>query len=305
MSNYTRSDTITESFRRAMGERGITAPREIYIDNTIHRFNLHGDKPHTKTGWYVMFSNYITSGAFGCWKRGVSYSWCEKNFQEMPYSEWVAHKKQIEEAQKKLKIERIREQAKTAERAQYIYHHSPLAAPVHPYLVRKLIKPFSAHQKLNKLVLPIIDFEGKIWSLQFISPDGSKQFLPNGAIKGHFIPIQAHPKYGIKNLISESFSTGATLANFYPDACVISACSAGNLESVAIDIRRRLPKAEIIICADDDRLNINNPGLTKGRAAAIASGSLYCKPDWPNDAPDHLTDFNDLACWLGQQELVA
>lgn len=305
MSNYTHSHSVTESFRSAMNDKGITAPREIYVDNAIHRFSIHGNKPRNKSAWYVMFSNRISSGAFGCWKLGVTYSWCEKNFQQMTYSEWVEHKKQIEEAQRKLKIEKTGEQIKAAERAQYIYNHLPSANSLHPYLIRKRIKSFSARQKLNKLILPIIDFERKIWSLQFISPYGSKHFLSNGAIKGHFIPIQGYPAIGMKHLICESFSTGATLAEFYPDACVLSACSAGNLESVAVNVRKNLPTAEIIICADDDRLNINNPGITKGRSAAIASGALFCQPKWPSDAPRNLTDFNDLFCWLAQKELIA
>ena len=29
-----------------------------------------------------------------------------------------------------------------------------------------------------------------------------------------------------------------------------------------------------------------------------ASGALLALPQWPEDAPEHLTDFNDLAVWL-------
>jgi putative DNA primase/helicase len=43
-----------------------------------------------------------------------------------------------------------------------------------------------------------------------------------------------------------------------------------------------------------------NPGATKAKAAAIASGALLALPQWPEDAPEHLTDFNDLAVWLAR-----
>jgi putative DNA primase/helicase len=133
----------------------------------------------------------------------------------------------------------------------------------------------------------------------------SKRFLTDGAIKGNFIPVQGHHAHGVKLLICEGFATGASLAHAYPKACVIAACNAGNLKPVAVTIRKQLPQAKIIICADDDRLNTNNPGINKGREAAIASGSLFVKPNWPDGAPTHLTDFNDLVCWQSNREVAA
>ncbi len=257
MSNYILPYAIRESFRSAMNNKGITVPSEIYADNTTHRFNVHGDKSKTKNGWYLIFPNHITNNTFGYRKRDVSYPWCQ-------------HKERIEEVKRKSKLEINH----AAEQAQYIYNYSCPAAPFHPYLKQKLIQPLFARQKLNNLILPIIDFDLLIWGLQFISPKGTKYFLSNGA-------------------------------NYYPDACIPSACNAGNLAPVALTMRKRFPTAKIIIYADDDKLNINNPDLTKGRAAAVASGSFFCTPNWPNDAPKDLTDFNDLSCWLAQEELMA
>ncbi|MDP3559024.1 MAG: toprim domain-containing protein [Legionellaceae bacterium] len=126
--------------------------------------------------------------------------------------------------------------------------------------------------------------------------------LSNGAIKSHFIPIQIRSS-DKKILICEGFATGATLAKKYSDVSVIAACNAGNLKDVAMNIRSRLPTAEIVICADDDRLNPDNPGINKGRIAAIAAGALFAKPKWPEGSPTHLKDYNDLDCWLNDQEI--
>ena len=93
------------------------------------------------------------------------------------------------------------------------------------------------------------------------------------------------------------------MAKKYTGYCVIAACNAGNLKPVATIIRHFLPHTELIVCADDDQLNPNNPGLTKGREAAIAAGALLSKPIWPNCAPTSLKDFNDLSCWLAEQEV--
>lgn len=53
-----------------------------------------------------------------------------------------------------------------------------------------------------------------------------------------------------------------------------------------------------MIADDDDRLMAGNPGATKAKSAAIASGALLALPHWPENVPEYLTDFNDLAVWL-------
>ena len=62
--------------------------------------------------------------------------------------------------------------------------------------------------------------------------------------------------------------------------------------------RRRWPATEMVIAGDDDRRTPGNPGATRAKAAAIASDALLALPQWPADAPESLTDFNDLARWL-------
>lgn len=300
MSYYT-VDSGTKLFREAMICKGITPPLDIHADGSIHRFHINKDKPGTKNGWYVLFTNTLICGAFGSWKEGSSHSWCEKNTQSMSNTELEQQAKKIQEAKRKYDIERKRVRQNAAKLAESKYYAYPLADPKHPYLVRKQIKPFYARQNADNLVLPVIDFNGGLKSLQFISSDGSKRFLPNGAINGNFIPLQGSPSDNVKNLICEGFATGASLADVYPNACVIAACNAGNLKSVAVIMRQYLPNAEIIICADDDQLNPNNPGLLQGYKAAVAAKALFTKPEWPKNAPQSLSDFNDLALWLSRE----
>ena len=73
--------------------------------------------------------------------------------------------------------------------------------------------------------------------------------------------------------------------------------NAGNLKSVAMALRAEYHSVEIIIAGDDDRRTDGNPGRTAANAAAVAAGGLVTFPEWPADAPDTLTDFNDLAVW--------
>jgi putative DNA primase/helicase len=64
----------------------------------------------------------------------------------------------------------------------------------------------------------------------------------------------------------------------------------GNLEPVALMVRRMHPNAKIIIAADNDCATPGNPGLTAARKAAIAVGGLVSVPVFPDGRPG---DWND------------
>ena len=67
---------------------------------------------------------------------------------------------------------------------------------------------------------------------------------------------------------------------------------------VALSCKEKWPGAELIIAGDDDRLTNGNPGRTKANAAAAKAGATVAFPNWPEGAPEDLTDFNDLAVWM-------
>jgi putative DNA primase/helicase len=291
---------IIHNFQVAMLTHGVTPPDYIVADGQLQRFYIQGDKRGSKNGWYAIFADNIPCGIFGSWKIGITHKWCSKKREYMSNWEYKKYKQQIEEAKLQRKEVRAREQAEAANLAEHIFYSCPFADPNHLYLVLKCIKPFYARQKGRYLVLPIIDFDGNFHSLQYIAPNGDKWFLPNGAIAEHFIPIQHQLVESMRILICESFSTAGSLAQAYPDACVIAACAAGNLKAVAVDIRLHLPRAEIVLCCDDDRLNPANPGIKHGREAAFAAEAFFTSPNWPEDAPANLTDFNDLQNWLSR-----
>ncbi|MNR59635.1 DNA primase TraC [compost metagenome] len=59
---------------------------------------------------------------------------------------------------------------------------------------------------------------------------------------------------------------------------------------------------ELVIAGDDDRQTEGNPGRTAATAAALSVSGLVTFPVWPPGAPDHLSDFNDLANWRAAHE---
>jgi len=294
------------SFQDAIHDAGLTPPDQIIFDGQVYRFD--SDDKRDKAGWYVAHANANTNrnpgGKFGCWRSGVEVSWYyhrQKGLADAARSASVRDRQRAQEARKK-EQEKIHQDA--AQRAANIWANTQAAQPDHPYLVRKQIQPHGARIYNNQLVLPVLDFTGKLTSLQFISPTKDpatgrdKTLLKDGRKQGCYIPVAGDPANYSCIIICEGWATGCSLAEDKPSALVVAAIDAGNLRPVALAIRHHWVSATLLIAGDDDRQTPGNPGATKAKAAAIDSDALLALPQWPDDAPEHLTDFNDLAVWL-------
>lgn len=270
-------------------------PGDLVTDGTLHRFRVDGDKRGTANGWAVLHHDH---GAAGSWKSGALVTWSAKSTSRMTRQEKDEHFRLIRQARAEAQRQREAEQQSAAERASMLWAKARPASVDHPYLVRKRIPPGNARQSGDLLVLRIEDVGGNTRSLQFIGPDGTKRMLSGGAKKSHFVLV-AGPLHAALIVIAEGFATASTAATQFPGAAVLAALDAGNLEPVALAVRAKYPAVQIVICADDDRLTLGNPGLSKARAAAAAVGGKLVRPVWPDGAPDSLTDFNDLAVFMG------
>ncbi|MNY40979.1 hypothetical protein D3C86_1757600 [compost metagenome] len=66
-------------------------------------------------------------------------------------------------------------------------------------------------------------------------------------------------------------------------------------------MKQRYPNAVLIIGGDDDRAKEAEGKPNAGKQAAIHAATVlgcgYVLPAWPEDAPLHLSDFNDLRQW--------
>lgn len=284
------------NFRDAIRAAGLEPP-DVIEPGKLHRFPGNGKRNGNTAGWCKLFDDGL-GGCFGDWSTGFSETWQAK--RDKPYSkaERAAFARRVEEAKRQAETVRRTRQADAANRADAIWNAATPAPGNHPYLIRKCIQPHDARLHKGALTLPVMDFSGRLTSLQFIAADGGKLLLSGGRKRGCFIPVVGDMADPTRVIICEGWATGCTLAEDEPDALVLAAIDAGNLEPVALAARRRWPSAELVIAGDDDRLTAGNPGATKAKAAAIASGALLALPQWPKDAPERLTDFNDLAIWL-------
>lgn len=260
-------------------------------DGAIHRFRVPDDKPGTLNGWYVLYLDGIASGAFGSWKSGGASTWCIREPVDAREAEQV--RQRVEQARRQREAEQQRRQLKAANLAQRWWRDARRADPDHPYLITKGVRSHSLRQRRDELLVPLYS-GGVLVNLQRIAPDGSKRFLFGGRIKGAYSP-QGRITPGKPLCICEGWATGATLhESGYTVAC---AMNAGNLKPVALALRAEYHTTEIIIAGDDDRRTEGNPGRTAANTAAAAVGGQVAFPEWPEGAPDDLTDFNDLANW--------
>lgn len=283
------------AFSDAIRAAGLIPPELIHGDGELYRFSSNGAR-NDEAGWYVLHLDGVPAGSFGCWRAGLSSSWCAKAANEMTQAEQAAHRQRVEamQAARKADQEQRQQQARSEAARRW---EAAAPATVHDYLKRKGIQAHGARVEGYSLLVPMHLTEGgTLQSLQLIDPTGGKRFLPGGRVKGCFCLIGERDEIeaGAELVICEGFATGASIreATGYP---VAVAFNAGNLEAVALALRRKYPSARLILAADDDHRTEGNPGMTKAQAAAQAVGARLAVPRFPEDCrPDGATDFNDL-----------
>ena len=282
--------SATELFRDAMRKAGIEHAGNIAADGKLHRFKAGEDRE--PNSWCVLYDGAPAAGAFGCWKRQASETWCAKSDRECS----AAEKKLIRANWKRADQERKRAEAErhteARDEAGHILSLSTPAGADHAYIIRKGIKPSDGlREHEGRLVIPLRDTAGTLHSLQTVAADGSKRFMPGGRVSGCFYSTGRHADWATL-IICEGYATGATIHEATGHA-VVCAMNCGNLLAVAKALRKQWPNKDIIIAADNDQFTEGNPGLTKATEAANTIGAKLLVPQFKNTTSKP-TDFNDL-----------
>lgn len=280
-----------DQFREAIRSSGVTPPDNIQADNRLHRFPPNG-KRGDDAAWYVLHGDGIPAGAFGDWRSGEFQSWRANIGRKLTRAEAAAHRAKVEAMRHEREAEEIKHEAAARQRAKLLWVEAK-DCEMHPYLTRKGIAAHGTRLIGADLVMPLRDTEGVIQSLQTIAPYGDKRFMAGGRVRGCYFSI-GNIK-GAKTLcIAEGFATAASIyeATQHP---VAVAFNAGNLLSVSQALRKKYSDLRLILCADDDYRTEGNPGLMKATEAARAVGGMLVVPDFGEDRPEGVTDFNDMA----------
>ena len=275
------------TFRNAMQRAGIETDDLLNADAKLHRVHIRGDRKGAKNGWYILYPDYPTAGAFGCFKRGITENWTDRGMNIDEQSRLILSSRIVS-------IWECRKSNAAAEREQGMkkalaeWSAATPANGKHSYLLKKQVAAYGIRYRYGKIMIPLQDSAGEISGIQYIDHSGNKWFCKGTVKSGHYFLIGV-PKNII--LIAEGYATSATIHEATGYAVAV-AFDSGNLTSVGISLRATYPDATFIICADDDHASEGNPGLSKAIAAAQATAALIAKPVFKS--PNIGTDFNDL-----------
>lgn len=301
------------------------------------RCKVSDDGSRGLPGWYWL-SSFITDsdtliiGAYGIYRSNdngkQTINLPKQQRDRLSPEQLEAQKTRHREAQKRAEQERQREGDKAAAHAKKAWGQC-LPCTGSEYLTRKQVKVHGVRiSAQGSLVVPMIDERETIRGLQFILPRGheriaktgrDKEFWPKGMqSKGTYHLIGPAPREIL--LIAEGYATGASLfeATGYPVAIV---WSANNILPACQALANKYRRARILICADDDWLQIcaacglytpvadvncrhcaqphkkSNAGIISAQAAAITINAAWICPQFASQRPDDSkgpTDFNDL-----------
>lgn len=277
--------------RSAIESAGLTPPDEIFIDGQIHRFRpgTKGRTGEDKAGWYIAYPDGIPAGRFGDWRSSIESSWRADIGRDLTAGEEIAYRRRQDEAIKVRDEARAKMQAEVAETVSEIWDARSAAEPEHPYLQRKGIQPHGARITGDgRLMVPMVNAEDHLVSLQYISHDGTKRYHTGGQAGGAHWCIGQTSEPG-PVYMAEGFATAATIFEVTGRPCYV-AFSAQNIPAVAAIARAKYP--ELVIVADNDASGV---GANHAYEAAAKHGArVILPPEEGQDANDYYQAGGDL-----------
>lgn len=283
----------------------------LICDGITHRVATV-DKQRQRNGWYLLSTDgNEVWGSCGSFHNGFRLSINISDGYKMDESAIEKMRKISQDNEKR----KILEAEFAAKRAQHVWGLLPLNGNS-DYVIRKKIIPYGArYGTQDTIAIPMIDDNGVIRALQIIyseknvwmhnAPD--RRFWPRGCSKkGCFFEILATSRLAelLPMFITEGYATACSvfMASILD---TVVAFDAGNIIEVARIFRKKFPKREIFICADDDHVNQENIGVIKANEAALKYNCSVIIPKFYNDRTKtkEATDFNDVLCMYGVEEV--
>ena len=284
-----------EEFALALRESGLRIEGPPEMDGAMHRVSVDGDQGRERSGAYVAHLDGRPAGFIQNFRTGQRTNW-KASTLAAPLDAQDRAQMAAEAAQKRQERAAARERMyeRTAQEVDAIW---TVATPTqaHPYLAEKGVASHGLRQDaVGRLLVPLCDADGKLWSFQRIGPDGFKQFYEGGRVEGGHYVVGDLQRSG-PVLIAEGYATAATLHELSGKA-TIAAFNAGNLVHVAEAYRRIYPDRAIYIAGDNDHRREAqgkpNVGREKAEHAAAAIDGFALLPNFAED--DLGSDWNDI-----------
>ncbi len=297
---------FSEKLHNEMEKVGIYIEGDInWMSREFQRFSCKNYRNKKKHLFVVLLNGGASFGDWrdpSSWKTVWEQSWRDLNKEE---------KIRREESIFRLKRERELLQSHAIFRSSLLLNHRTwhgetcMAATIdNAYAAKKKVNPYYGLQLRSYLILPIIDIHHNLQSLQYIKPNGFKQFKKNASPKNGMVWLSEPLPKDYRGVIRvcEGYATGCSIYESIGGP-VVCALSASNLESIAIQLRTKYVLSQIKICGDNDYCNKQNIGLHHARRAAIfVGGTLHYPIFEESHAPNKPSDFNDLFCLKGIEE---
>ncbi|MCT4533772.1 zincin-like metallopeptidase domain-containing protein [Halodesulfovibrio sp.] len=285
-----------QEFSQALRDAGLIVEGLPIMDGKLHRVPVEGGKTTSKDGAYTGYLDGRPAGFIENHKTGFKTNW-KANGHKLSPEAMAEIKANAAARQQTRDFERKEMHERAAKRAYAKWKNATGWAPDdQPYLKKKGVKSHGVKvDAQGNLLIPGRDTNGRIQTLQTITPD--KKLLESGGEKAGAFHIICHygdilPKQPL--LIAEGYATGASIHEATRNPVAV-AFDAGNLEPVAKRLKQAYPDSRIVVMADDDHKQSNNPGVNKARAAAQAvAGSVVIPQFTEAEKAKGLTDFNDL-----------
>jgi phage/plasmid primase-like uncharacterized protein len=311
MLDYQAQEDAIRQFADVVTDAGLVLKGLPIMDGRLHHVPTLGAKSKSdNAGVYVghlddgvpagWFNNYRTdpSGEGQKWKAtGITDT---RTAAEIQKAKEEAERRRAQEEQK-----RFEQEERIARWAERKWDRSA-PAHKHSYLEKKGVEAHGLRMdSKNRLLVPMRDLDGKIWSLQTISADGEKHYTAGGRKKGlHTIVGQYNPARPL--VFAEGFATAATVHQATGLAVAV-VFDSGNLKPVAEAYRDRSPTQLLLFAADNDHhlplrksptgRELPNVGVQKAQDAARAVNGSVLIPEFERGNPG--TDWNDYAAQRG------
>jgi putative DNA primase/helicase len=317
------NDKVRLEFLAALQSRSLRLPdgEALEADGQWHRCDATNKVNGAKDGSYLLrIDGPRPFGVYRNWTDGKPHDhWHGDRTRALTEAEQREFEQWLEQARAEAAEQAVQEAEKARVKAQDVWAHARPAPPDHPYLIRKDIKPngLRTHREWRRCLLaPIYDpTDGQI-----VSDKRAKWYLRGGRVKGCCSTIDGSRD---QIVVTEGWATGASIHEA-TGCCVAVALNCHNLKDIAVALRGainneqaafwsmlrrqqaaseadvvpvelpRLPDIKLVIAADDDWKNPDNPGLMHALSAAFAANALIAVPDFGDDREEHETDFNDL-----------
>src|SRR5262249_9007911 len=146
-----------------------------------------------RAGRYALHLDGVPAGWFHNWADGLDLEkWSYKNGRQLSAEELEEHRRAIAEKQKEQAAERERAAQEAKDQARKDWNGAePLSD--HPYLTKKGVAAHGLKLEGDKILVPLRDIDGELWSVQRIFADGTKLFPEAGRTKSLFHQIGSDP----------------------------------------------------------------------------------------------------------------